>query len=48
MIGLPTLVFLDRQGKVLPHLSVSEYIGPEEMIKRMQQVLNIGQVENGT
>jgi len=46
VVGLPTLVFLDRQGNVLQNLSVTEYIGSADMIARMQQVLSSGQVEN--
>ena len=47
VIGLPTIVFLDRYGKVLPNLSVSEYIGPSDMLLRMQQVLDSARVEDG-
>ncbi|MGE0085480.1 MAG: protein-disulfide reductase DsbD family protein [Desulfococcaceae bacterium] len=46
VVGLPTIIFLDRQGNVLQNLSVSEYIGPADMILLMQKVLNSGQVEN--
>ena len=46
VVGLPTLVFMDRQGNVLHNLSVTEYIGSADMISRMQQVLSSGHVEN--
>ena len=36
--GLPTVVFVDAQGKLLAKPRVEGFLGPRELLKRMQQV----------
>jgi thioredoxin:protein disulfide reductase len=36
--GLPTIIFTDSQGNVLPERSVTEFINPEKLLERMRQV----------
>jgi len=36
--GLPTLIFTDSQGNMLPERSVTEFVKPEILLERMRQV----------
>jgi thiol:disulfide interchange protein DsbD len=36
--GLPSLLFLDTNGKEIPHSRIVEFIGPEEFLKRLDRI----------
>jgi len=36
--GMPTLIFLDKNGKKQPHLRAGEFVGPKEFLEKMNQV----------
>lgn len=38
VIGLPTLLFADPSGRVLPDLAITEFVTPEVLMARMDQV----------
>jgi thiol:disulfide interchange protein DsbD len=40
--GVPTLVFLDRQGREIKQQRVTDYVGPEEFLGKLQDVLREG------
>ncbi len=40
IVGLPTIIFLDASGKILHNLTITEYVGPEELISRMETVVS--------
>jgi thioredoxin:protein disulfide reductase len=36
--GVPTVIFLDQQGRERPDLRVNNYVPPESMLSRMSAV----------
>lgn len=36
IVGLPTVVFLDRAGNEITGLRITDYVGPDEMLRRMK------------
>jgi thiol:disulfide interchange protein DsbD len=40
--GVPTVVFLDKQGRERPDLRVVNYLPPAQMLERMSEITNTG------
>lgn len=39
VIGLPTILFLDTNGKILPEKTITQFVSAEELAKRMREVV---------
>lgn len=40
VIGLPTIIFLNSSGKILPEFTITEFINPADFIQKMRQVMS--------
>lgn len=43
VVGLPTLVFLDSRGRMLPDMTVTEFVPPSKLAERMRAAMGKGE-----